>query len=182
MRFVVDCGFGNSDFAGLNPLQKRFVFKLSTGYARDLEEESTILARRLLWRKDDPTNDVPAVVTGDQFLELQRLVEEEVYVDRSIVDYISQLVRATREHPKVEVGSSPRGGLALLKTSRALALIRGRDFVTPDDVKHLVVNALAHRVILRIEEALEGVTSEDVVGEVVAQIPAPREQRKESPA
>jgi len=153
----------------------RFMFRLSTGYASTLEEESLILSRRIQWRKDDPSDDVQAVVTRDEFVELQRIVENEIYVDRSILDYISRIVRATREHPKVEVGSSPRGGLSLLRASRSMALIRGRDFITPDDVKMMVTDVLNHRIILNIEDSLEGVKEEEVIREVVSQIPAPTE-------
>ena len=153
----------------------RFMFRLSTGYAATTEQESLILSRRIQWRKDDPSDEVQPVVSREEFVELQRLVENEIYIDQSILDYISRMVRATREHPKVEVGSSPRGGLAMLRASRSLALIRGRDFVTPDDVKAIAVDILSHRVILNIEDSLEGVREEDVVQEVVSAAPAPTE-------
>ena len=153
----------------------RFMFRLSTGYAPNLEQESLILSRRIRWQKDDPTDDVQSVVTKEEFTALQQLVETGIYIDKSILDYISQIVRATREHPKVEVGSSPRGGLAMLRASRSLALIRNRDFVTPDDVKAIATNVLSHRTILNIEDSLEGVKEEDVVSEVVSQIPVPTE-------
>jgi len=148
---------------------------MSTGYAKSLEEESTILTRRIQWQKDDPTVDVKPVISAEQFLALQGLVEHQIYIDKSILDYVSQIVRATREHPKIEIGSSPRGGLSLLKVSRAMALIHGRDFVTPDDVKVFTVDALAHRIILNIEESLEGLKPDKVVEEIVESIPAPLE-------
>lgn len=153
----------------------RFMLKMSTGYAQSLEEESTILTRRIEWHKDDPTADVRLLVSAEQFLALQELAEHQIYVDKSILDYISQIVRATREHPTIEVGASPRGGLSLLRVSRAMALIHGRDFVTPDDVKAFTIDALAHRIILNIEESLEGLTPDKVVDEIVAGIPAPLE-------
>ena len=151
----------------------RFMFKLSTGYARDLETESLILRRRIQWKKDDPTDDVHPVVTKEQFVALQRIVEHEIYIDPSILEYIARIVRSTREHPKVEVGSSPRGGLAMLRASRAMALIRGRDFVTPDDVKSLAADVLCHRIILNVEDMLEGVKETDVVQEILGRVPAP---------
>ena len=155
----------------------RFLFRLSMGYAATLEEESLILSRRVQWRRDDPSVDVQPAVTRDEFLELQRLVEEDVYIDQAVLDYISRMVRDTRTHPRIEVGASPRGGLALLKAARAMALVQGRDFVTPDDVKLIAVDALAHRVILHIEETLEGVQEETVVQEVVQRVPVPTEFR-----
>ncbi|MFC1942230.1 AAA family ATPase [Chloroflexota bacterium] len=153
----------------------RFMLKMSTGYAQSLEEESTILTRRINWRKDDPTIDVKPVISAEQFTTLQDLVEHQIYIDKSILDYVSQIVRATREHPKIEIGASPRGGLSLLKVSRAMALIHGRDFVTPDDVKIFTVDTLAHRIILNIEESLEGLSPDKVVEEIVESIPAPLE-------
>ena len=104
-------------------------------------------------------------------MRLQRYVESSIYVDQAIVNYITQSVRATRQHPKIAVGASPRGGLALLKAARSPALIHGRDFVVPDDVKMVALDVLAHRVILNIEDTLEGARPEEVVKEVVEQIP-----------
>ena len=151
----------------------RFMLKMSTGYVESLEEEVTILGRRVEWKRDDPSRDITPMLSDEEFRSLQHVVESEIYVDRCILEYVGQIVRATREHPKVEIGSSPRGGLSLLKVSRAMALIHGRDFVTPDDVKAFLIDALAHRIILNIEETLEGARVEDIVGEVVAGIPVP---------
>jgi MoxR-like ATPase len=151
----------------------RFMLKMSMGYAESVEEESIILSRRIQWHKDDPSAEIKPIVSAGQFLDLQHLVESDIYTDKSIIDYISKIVRATRQHPKVEVGSSPRGGLSLIKISRAMALINGRDFVTPDDVKEFTNDALAHRIILKIEENLEGVNPRDIVDDIVKNIPAP---------
>lgn len=151
----------------------RFMLKMSTGYVESLDEEVTILRRRIEWKKDDPSKDIEPVISAKEFRSLQELVEDGIYVDRCILEYVGKIVRASREHPKVEIGSSPRGGLSLLKVSRAMALIRGRDFVTPDDVKMFATDALAHRLVLNIEEALEGTLTEDVVNEIVANTPVP---------
>ena len=155
----------------------RFLLKLATGYAESLEQESTILSRRLQWKKDDPVEDVPPVLSAAEFRQLQDLVEHEIYIDRCLLDYVSQIVRATREHPKVEVGSSPRGGLALVKVSRAMALIQGRDYVTPDDVKMFATDALAHRLLLNIEDTMEGVEPASVIEEIVRAVPVPKDFR-----
>ncbi len=151
----------------------RFLLKLSTGYPANRELENDILVRRIQWQKDDPTTDMAAAVEVGRFVELQQFVETGVYTDQVIVDYITQMVRLSREHPRVAVGVSPRGGLALLRTARAIALIHGRDFVVPDDVKMVVPDVLAHRVILNIEDTLEGARGEDVVDEVLAEVPVP---------
>lgn len=153
----------------------RFIVKLSMGYPRSVDGESTILKRRVTWKKDDPSIDVEPVIDKETFLSLQDLVESGIYVDAGVIDYVSRIIRATREHPKVTVGSSPRGGLALLKLSRAMAAIDGRDFVVPDDVKLLAPDVLVHRIILRVEDAIEGTREADIVREVVDSIPAPVE-------
>ena len=151
----------------------RFLLRLSTGYPASAELERDILLRRIEHQKDDPAPDLEPAVEMSRFVELQQLVETGVYTDQLILDYITQLVRLSREHPRVAVGVSPRGGLALLRAARALALIHGRDFVLPDDVKLLAPDVLAHRIILNIEDTLEGLRSESVVNEMLSQVPAP---------
>jgi MoxR-like ATPase len=151
----------------------RFLLKLSLGYPRTDDEETTILERRIQWRNDDPSADVTPVISAEEFLSLQALAENDIYIDRSILDYISKIVRATREHKLVDIGSSPRGGLSLLKISRCLALIRGRDYVVPDDVKMVVTDVLSHRIILIVEEMMEGTRSVQIIDEVMQNIPAP---------
>ncbi len=151
----------------------RFTLKMSTGYAETLEEESTILMRRIQWRKDDPSGEVKAVISNEQFLKLQIQVENEVYIDRCILDYVSQIIRDTRQHPRIEIGASPRGGLALLKISRSIALIEGRDFVVPDDIKFFAADALSHRIILNLEDTLEGQNPRKIIEEIVEKVPAP---------
>ena len=153
----------------------RFLFRLATGYPSSQEQENDILLRRIGWQKDDPTEDLEPAVDVTGFLELQRCVELGIYVDQVLVDYITQMVRLTREHPRVSVGVSPRGGLALLKVSRSMALIHGRDFVVPDDVKMVAADVMSHRIILNIEDILEGVQPGSVVEEIVEQVPVPTE-------
>ena len=157
----------------------RFLLKLSTGYPANRDLENDILLRRIQWQQNDPTDDLKPAVDMRRFLELQQHVETEIYIDWVIVDYISQLVRLTREHPKVAVGVSPRGGLALLRASRGMALIHGRDFVVPDDVKTLVSDALSHRIILNIEDVLEGVRGQEIVDEVLQEVPVPTDIGRE---
>jgi len=157
----------------------RFMLRISPGYPETVEEEIEILRRRISWKKDDPTEDVEPVVNLDTFRRIQEIVET-VYVDQSILKYISELVRATRKHELVELGSSPRGGLALLKLSRALAVMDGRDFVIPDDVKRVAVEALAHRIILKFEYAVEGIRAEEVVREILGEVRVPKYETQES--
>lgn len=165
------------DQEGTYPLPEaqmdRFLLKMSVGYAESLEEEISILSRRISWQKEDPIEDIVAVTSVAEFVELQQLAETGIYVDQCILDYVSRIVRGTREHAKAEVGSSPRGGLALLKLARAMAVINGRDFVTPDDIKMFVDDTLSHRIIMHIEYALDDVKGQDIVAEVMQNIPVP---------
>jgi MoxR-like ATPase len=156
----------------------RFVMKLSMGYPSSVEQETTILKRRISWHKDDPSVDVPAVITQPEFLALQKMAEHDIYIDDSILEYVSKIVRATREHPRIEIGASPRGGLSLLKLSRCLAVIYGRDFVIPDDIKLIAADVLSHRVILKTEEMMEGADTRLIVAEIVANTPAPLEFKR----
>ena len=153
----------------------RFLLRLRTGYVSSLDKECEILRRRIKWQTDDPTDKIKPIVTVKEFREMQLKCERDVYVDEQILQYIVKIVRKTREHPKVEVGASHRGGLALLKISRAMAASVGRDFVTPDDVKLFAKDALAHRVILKVEYALEGVDTGEVIDEVLQEIEVPKD-------
>jgi MoxR-like ATPase len=114
-----------------------------------------------------------AVAAGPADLERMKASIEEVHVSESIGRYIVSIVEATRSAPRVLVGASPRGSLALLRLSRAKAALAGRDFVTPEDVKALAVPALAHRLTMRPEAWVAGVKEETVVGEVLERVPTP---------
>ena len=167
------------EYEGTYPLPEaqidRFMMKLSTGYPRNLDEEKLIVKRRIEWKKDDPTRDMKPIVSTEEFRALQEVVENDIYVDEVVIKYIAEIVRRTREHPQVEVGSSPRGSLALLKASRAMALMKGRDFVTPDDIKALAVDALAHRLILKIEDVMRRVDERKTVKEILDTVSVPKD-------
>ena len=167
------------EYEGTYPLPEaqidRFMMKLSTGYPRTLDEEKLIVKRRIEWKKDDPTRDLKPVISAEKFCTLQRVVEDDIYIDDVVVKYITEIVRRTREHPQVEVGSSPRGSLALLKASRAMALIQGRDFVTPDDIKTFAVDALAHRLLLKVEDVIRRVDERKIVKEILDTVDVPKD-------
>ncbi len=154
----------------------RFLLKMSMGYVETLNQESLILRRRIFWKQDDPTQLIQPVTNQQTFRAVQEYIEQHIYVDDKIIDYISEVTRETRKHPVVEVGASPRGGLALLKVARAHAAITGRAFVTPDDVKMFVHDALNHRIIMKMEYILEGSFSVDaVLNEILEKIEVPKE-------
>ena len=147
----------------------RFLLRVAVGYP-DAEEEIEILARRRRRRDDAVT--VPPVTSRAELLEMQAALED-VHVADVIARYIVDLVRATRADHRVALGASPRGTLALLKLSRALAALHRRDFVLPDDVKAMTVPALAHRIVLKPELWASRVSAAQVVQSLLAEVPAP---------
>jgi len=149
----------------------RFMLKIKIGYPTE-EEENQILLR---FEHDDPLEHLEAVTSAEELLALQK-ESSHIRVEESVREYIVQVARATREHPSVELGVSPRGTLFLYQTCQALATIRGRDFVIPDDVKHLAPYVLTHRIIINPQTRLRGRTPEEVVMEVVNSVPVPVEK------
>jgi MoxR-like ATPase len=156
----------------------RFLIRLSMGYPSTDEEEAAILERRAGWAKDDPTADLQPVMSLVSFQQLIARVESGVHVSSDVMLYIGRIVRAVRAHPQVRVGPSPRGSLALFKLSKAIALMRGRDFVVPDDVKMFAIDALSHRTLLKIEDMLAGAVADRVVRESVSSVPVPQARRE----
>jgi MoxR-like ATPase len=147
----------------------RFLMRLRVGYP-DPEEEVEILARRRRRREDAVT--IAGVISRAELAAMQASVED-VHVAGVIERYIVDLVQATRVDHRVALGASPRGTLALLKLARALAVLRRRDFVLPDDVKAMAVPALAHRLVLKPELWATRVSAGQVVEGLLAQVPAP---------
>jgi MoxR-like ATPase len=158
------------EYEGTFPLPEaqldRFLLKLSVGYP-SLKDEDQILVNL---QRQHPITTLGQVVDGARLLELQQQVWE-VHVDDTVRDYIVRLVHATRTHADLALGASPRGSLALFKTGQALAALRGRDFVLPDDVKALAVPALVHRLIVRPESALRGYTAARILGDLLQATP-----------
>jgi MoxR-like ATPase len=148
----------------------RFLMRLRVGYPTE-EEERTILEKRRARKVENAL--VPPATTLEKFVELQKTVEE-IELDPSIAGYIVDVVRATRIDNRVEVGASPRGSLALQKLTRARAILHGRDYVLPDDVKALAGPALAHRVLVKPEPWIRGVRGEDIVKTATDRTPVPK--------
>ena len=158
------------EYEGTFPLPEaqldRFLLKLSVGYPSP-EDEGQIL---LNLRREHPITTIGQVVEGSRLLELQRAVWE-AHVDDTVRDYVVRLVHATRTHSDLALGASPRGSLALFKASQALAVLRGRDFCLPDDIKALAQPTLVHRLIVRPESALRGYTAERIVSDILRTTP-----------
>jgi MoxR-like ATPase len=148
----------------------RFLMRLSVGYPTPEEEQAILRARRE--RKEDQA-EVPTVLDTPRFLALQRAVEEVEIAD-AVERYVVDLVAATRHDPRAEVGSSPRGSLALLKLGRARALLEGRDYVLPDDVKALAIPALAHRIVVRPEPWIRGIRGAQIVQAAAEKVAVPK--------
>jgi MoxR-like ATPase len=146
----------------------RFLIKIALGYPGE-EDENTILLR---YEREDPLETLDAVLGAEDLLAMQEQVQA-VLVEESVREYIVKVVRATREHGGVELGVSPRGTLALYKTAQALAAVRGRQFVIPDDVKYLAPPVLTHRIIISPKTRLRGRRPEDVMVEIVNTVPVP---------
>jgi len=149
----------------------RFLLKVKLGYPSE-DEEGTILSR---FRQENPLDNLTSVVEAKELLELQKLCRQ-VYIEGSVCQYVVAITRATRNYQGIELGASPRASLGLYLASQALAAIRGRNYVIPDDVKCLAVPALAHRLIAKTEARLRGHSLEDIVNEVVSTVPVPVEE------
>jgi MoxR-like ATPase len=171
--FVVIATQNPIESEGTYPLPEaqldRFVLRTAMGYPSP-EHELSMLRRRIERHSDEI--ELTPVCAGDDFAGLQMAVES-VHVDERLLQYVLALVAATRAAPDLAVGVSPRGSLALTKLSRALALTLGRDFVTPDDIRALVVPALAHRVVLRETAWARGTQAATVLQQVADSVPAP---------
>jgi MoxR-like ATPase len=172
--FIVIATQNPIEYEGTYPLPEaqvdRFMIKLSVGYPSK-EGEIDMLKRRILRRADDV--ELKSLATPEIIIDSQRAIED-VYVSDEILKYIVNIVRATRNHNYVEVGVSPRGTLALLKLSRVRAVIEGRDYVIPDDVKEVAPYVLSHRLILKSELWIKGVRPEQIIMNVINEIEVPK--------
>jgi MoxR-like ATPase len=146
----------------------RFLLRIELGYPSE-EEENDILLR---FEREDPLETLEAVTSPKELLATQEVVRQ-VMVEDSVRQYIVRVVRATRQHQHVELGVSPRGALALYCTAQALAAIRGQSFVVPDIVKLLAPSVLTHRIIISPQTRLRGRTPEEVMAEIVNEVPVP---------
>jgi len=160
------------EFEGTFPLPEaqmdRFLFRINLGYP-DLNSEDAMMRMQQLAH---PIDSLQQSVNGSSLPELQQKVRQ-VHVVESIRHYILNLVNSTRNHPALSLGASPRGSLALFHTAQALASLRGRDYVIPDDIKYVAVSCLAHRMLMNPENALSGETTEEVVRELLKKVEVP---------
>jgi MoxR-like ATPase len=149
----------------------RFLLRVRLGYPTK-EDEGAILSR---FQQSNPLDSLTSVIETAELLELQKSCRR-VHVDNSVRDYVIAITRATRCHEGIRLGASPRASLGLHLASQALAAIRGRNYVIPDDVKYLAVPALAHRLISKTEARLKGHSMDTIVNEVVSTVAVPVEK------
>lgn len=160
------------EYEGTFPLPEaqldRFFLKISLGYPSLAEEESILSSQE----NTHPIELLEAVVSSDEIVKIQDAVKT-IYVDELVRSYIVSIVHATRDNEDIALGSSPRGSLAMARGIQALALMRGRDYVLPDDVKELAVPMLAHRIIVSSGARMQGITPEEIVARILDTVPVP---------
>ena len=149
----------------------RFLLKVHLGYP-EREEEIRIMEQ---FKEKDPFEEMSAVATPEEMLELRKK-RRSIRVATPIKEYITDIVRATRHHATVEFGASPRGSLGLMRAGQAQALVRGREFVLPDDIKSLTIPVLGHRLVLKQRERLRGEESRALLESILEKIPVPSAQ------
>jgi len=160
------------EYEGTFPLPEaqvdRFMMRISLGYPSQADEIAILNSQQT----HHPIEDIEQVITADELVAAQKTVKE-VYMDDLIKEYIVLLTNATRKHPDVYLGASPRGSLALYKTARARAAIESRNFVIPDDIKALADFTLSHRIIISPSARIKNVDARAIMGEVLDSVPIP---------
>jgi MoxR-like ATPase len=152
----------------------RFIMKVLIYYPTQEEEKQILVRYKEGFDAEDlQTAKLSSVIKKDQISDIKQVINN-VIVDEKIIDYITAIIKTTRDYPGIEIGSSPRGSIALFKTSKIKAVLNGRDFVNPDDVKELVLPALRHRIILRAESEIEGYNADFYLNKLMEEIEVPR--------
>lgn len=150
----------------------RFMFKVIIDYPV-LEDEYEIIRREHEAVNGDKTADVRHVLTADKITEYKGIVRR-IIVEKNIIEYIAKIVNNTRENPFLYLGASPRASLAILNASKGFAALRGRDFVTPEDIKDSAVVVLQHRLIVSPEKEMEGLKADEIVKQIIESVEVPR--------
>lgn len=149
----------------------RFLIKIEVGYPSE-EQEDIMLLR---FKQDNPLDSLLEVTSAEEIMKLKQLAQE-VHVEQSVRRYLLDIIRQTRSNAEIELGASPRASLALYRAAQALALIRDRDYVIPDDVKQLAIPVIVHRLIASAEAYLHNRSKENLIENILAQTPVPVEE------
>ena len=150
----------------------RFIFKIKMDYP-SLEEEAHILTRYKAANGPIDMESITPLFSSEDIKRVHTLMQEMV-VEASLINYIAAITHRTRSHAKLYLGASPRASLSMLRAGKALAALRGRDFITPEDIQYIALPVLTHRIILTPEAEMEGITTEEVIRQILAEIEIPR--------
>ena len=171
-------------FATQNPIEQegtyrlpeaqldRFLFKIEVDYPT-IEEETQIIESQHLRKNEDKISEINAVINSVQIEKFQKMVQQ-IHIEPHLMQYIAKIVHSTRENPFLYLGASPRASLAILQVSKSFAAMQNRDFVTPEDIKRSVIPVLQHRVIVTPEREMEGMTSKQIITQMIENIEIPR--------
>lgn len=150
----------------------RFLFKVEVDYPT-LSEEEAIVRGHHTRRGEQPVDQIKAIVSAEALAGYRAKVKE-VHVEEKLIAYIARIVHSTRDNSSLFLGASPRASIAILNSSKAIAAARGRDFVTPEDIREVTLPVLLHRVILQPDREMEGIKPSDVIQEIITRIEVPR--------
>ena len=150
----------------------RFLFKINVDYPK-LNEEMTILQREHLMQNHGKLDNINTIISGKDIKHYQELVKQ-IIVEANLLEYIAKIVVNTRENAFLYLGASPRASIAILNAAKGYAALRGRDFVTPEDIKDAAIPVLQHRIIVTPEREMEGLTSVEIINQIIDSIEVPR--------
>ena len=150
----------------------RFLFKIVVGYTA-IEEEINILLNQQSVTQNTLLGNVQKIVSSAQITEYRNIINE-VIIEPKLVEFIAKMVNATRNNPSLFLGASPRASLAILRASKASAAIKGRDFVNPEDIIEMAVPVMRHRIILTPEKEMEGISADELIGNIISSMAIPR--------
>lgn len=150
----------------------RFLFKIVVTYP-EIEQEVSIIAGHHARKGQQPVNEIKAVLSAEQ-IQAFRLAVQNIHVEQNLIRYIAQIIHETRNNPSLFLGASPRASVAVLNSSKSYAALHGRDFVTPEDIKYVALPVLRHRVVLTPDKEMEGITTDEVVKQIINKVEVPR--------
>jgi MoxR-like ATPase len=150
----------------------RFLFKIEVGYP-SLDEEIAILTRQHQQKTTDQLGDIQPVLTANEVVELRKLIKG-LHVEDKLLVYVARIIHESRNNKSLYLGGSPRASLAIVNASKAIAAIKGRDFVTPEDIIYVAAPVLRHRIMLTPDKEMEGVTPDEIIAQLIQKIEIPR--------
>jgi MoxR-like ATPase len=150
----------------------RFLFKISIGYPK-MDEEIMIIEREHLLQNQGKLDNIKTILSSEEIKRYQTLVKQ-IIVEKNLLEYIAKIVVNTRENAFLYLGASPRASIAILNAAKGFAAIRGRDFVTPEDIKEAAIPVLQHRIIVAPEREMEGITSTEIIKQILESVEIPR--------